>query len=58
MVEMFFIGGGIGIFVGIAVGYLASNFNNKEIDTDTAIAYLKEKGYWTTINVNPKQNEK
>lgn len=41
---------------GLVVGFILGKLTNKkiELDSDMCLEYLKKKGYWVNLNVNPK----
>lgn len=48
------------IALGILIGLLIASFipyQKKETTVEEAVALLKNKGYWVTINIKPKKED-
>jgi uncharacterized membrane-anchored protein YhcB (DUF1043 family) len=50
----------IAFIVGVVLGYITHNVFKPRVteDVEKAIALLKSKGYWVTVNVNPNKEQK
>ncbi len=45
----------IGIFIGFYISRYVLNDKDKDLDTDKCLKFLKDSGYWVTLNTGNKK---
>lgn len=45
----------VGIALGVVLGIVCCSLFRAGMTVEDALAFLKSKGYWVTVNINPKE---